>query len=733
MASGEEQHAPWRVVGRPLVRASLLDDLPTDGVPDLSGSDPSPWLEWLRRAQEHPGLVEAIRHASPDLAAGVDALLDQDLAAARGRRARKVTAAVLRYVLRTHSRATPFGLFAGVAAATFAEHTRVVWGGAHRKVVSPGGAWVAETVGALEALPAVRERLLVVVNNTAVEEGGCLVVAQYARPVPGAPGADTEQVGIRISSAVRLVLESARQPVPWSVLRAKLAAEYPDEPAVSTDAMLTRLVQVQALLTSLAPASTETDPLDCLVSSLAQSNSCALPEARPLVSLLQEAHTAVEEHNRGGGSNTLREADKAVARVSRVQPLGVDARVDADLALPVAVARAAEQAAHMLTVLSPYPDGLPAWRAYREQFADRSGDALVPVSEVVHPQTGLGFPAGYATAADAEGRAEPLTGRDRWLLEQAQAAALDGRREISADALLDQMAARQSAPPLGNTELNLRVESPSRAALDSGRFRVAVLGASRSAATMAGRFAALAGVRGDLREAVSHTTSAGAVPVQLSFPALRARSAHLVRSGRLLDHVVSVGEYPLPGPGQLGVDDLAVGCDDDGLFLFSRALASRVEPVVPHALNLRYAPPLARFLAELPRAGRAVVIGFDWGAASSLPFLPRVRSGKVVLANARWRVRAADLPPRTASWPRWRREWALWAERRNLPGVVVLGRGDQRLRLDLAEPAHLFLLRAQVDKEGGTVLTEAPDPRSSGWCEGRPTEVLVQLCRKEAA
>jgi hypothetical protein len=731
MGSGEERHMRWRVVGRPLVRASLLSGLPTDGVPDLSGSDPRPWLEWLRRVWEHPGLTEAIRHASPDLAAGVEALLDQDPAAVRVRRARKVTAAVLRYVLRADSRATPFGLFAGVAAATFAERSRAVWGGAHRKAVSPGGAWVAEVVSALEALPAVREHLLVVVNNT-VEERGHLVVPQYARPDPGAPGADTEQAEVRISSAVRLVLESARQPVPWSTLRAKLAAEYPDEPAVSTDAMLARLVQTRALLTSLAPASTETDPLGCLVSSLTQHNTCAPPETRPLMPLLQKAHTAMEEHNRSGRSSTPKKADEAVSRVSRVQPWGMDARVGADLALPVAVAHAAEQAAHMLTVLSPHPDGLPAWRTYRERFADRYGDALVPVREVVHPQIGLGFPAGYATA-DAEGRAEPLTSRDRWLLEQTQAAALDRRREISADALLDELAARQSTPPPGHTELNLRVESPSRAALDSGRFRVAVLGASRSAATMAGRFAALAGVRDDLREAVSRTTSTGAVPVQLSFPPLRARSAHLVRSGRLLDHLVSVGEHPASVPGQLGVDDLAVGCDDDGLFLFSRALACRVEPVVPHALNLRYAPPLARFLAEIPRTGRAVVIGFDWGAASSLPFLPRVRSGNVVLANARWRVRANDLPLRTASWPRWRQAWSTWAERRNLPGVVDLGKGDQRLRLDLSEPAHLFLLRAQADKEGGTVLTEAPDPRSSGWCEGRPTEVLVQLCWKEAA
>ncbi|WP_053063520.1 lantibiotic dehydratase family protein [Nocardiopsis sp. RV163] len=732
MGSGEERHVGWRVVGRPLVRASLLSGLPTSGVPDLSGSDPHPWLKWLRRVWEHPGLTEAIRNASPDLAAGVEALLDQDPAAVRVRRARKATASVLRYVLRADSRATPFGLFAGVAAATFSERSRVVWGGAHRRVVSPGGAWVAEVVSALEAPPVVREHLLVVVNNTVVEERGHLVVPQYARPAPGAPGSDAEQVEVRVNSAVRLVLETAREPVSWSTLQAKLAAEYPDEPAVSTDAMLARLVQVQALLTSLAPASTETDSLGCLVSSLAQHNTCAPPETRPLMSLLQKAHTATEEHNCGGRSSTLGKADEAVSRVSRVQPLGVDVRVDADMALPVTVARAAEQAAHMLTVLSPYPDGLPAWHTYRERFADRYGDALVPVREVVHPQTGLGFPAGYAIT-DAEGRAESLTDRDRWLLEQAQAAALDRRREISADALLDELAARQSALPPGHTELNLRVESPSRAALDSGRFRVAVLGASRSAATMAGRFAALAGVRGDLREAVSRTTSAGAVPVQLSFPPLRARSSHLVRSERLLDHLISVGEYPASVPGQLGVDDLAVGCDDGGLFLFSRILARRVEPVVPHALNLRYAPLLTRFLAELPRAGRAVVIGFDWGAAFSLPFLPRVRSGNVVLANARWRVRAADLPPRTAPWPQWRQAWSTWAERRSLPGVVDLGKGDQRLRLDLAEPAHLFLLRAQVDKEGGTVLTEAPDPRSSGWCEGRPTEVLVQLCRKEAA
>src|SRR5690606_15461593 len=116
--------------------------------------------------------------------------------------------------------------------------------------------------------------------------------------------------------------------------------------------------------------------------------------------------------------------------------------------------------------------------------------------------------------------------------------------------------------------------------------------------------------------------------------------------------------------------------------------------------NLRYAPPLARFLAELPRANRTVLTGFDWGAATVLPFLPRLRLGNIVLADARWRITATELPPPSAAWPRWRQAWSSWARRRCLPEAVELGAGDQRLRLDLSEPGCLFLLRSHLNKEG---------------------------------
>ncbi|PDP86569.1 hypothetical protein CQJ94_16390 [Glycomyces fuscus] len=731
MASSEEQPVRWRVGGRPLVRASLHSGLPQDGVPDLSGSDPRPWLGWLRRVWEHPDLTEAIQHASPDLATGVEALLDQDPAAVRVRRARKVTASVLRYVLRAGYRPTPFGLFAGIAPVAFGRRSSVRWGSDHRAVVTPGGAWVADVVAQLSALAQVREHLSVVANNTATEREGRLVIPQYARPGPGHPRAHAEQVEIGVTDTVRLVLETARESVPWSVLVAKVAAEYPDEPRASIDAMLADLVEAQALLADLAPPSVEPDPLGHLLRALTAAQAEPSSELRSLLSRLSDAHTAVEEHNRSGGSHSLRcGANAAVACLSTAQSLDVDVRMDVDLVVPEAVARVAEQAAHMLAVVSPHPDGIPWWRGFRERFFAWYGEGLVPLVELVRSSGGTGGDLLPGLCEQPPEETAVLDRRNRWLLEQAQSAALDRQREIDADELLNLGASRVLSPP-DHTELNLRLESPTRAALDSGRFRIAVLGASRSAATMAGRFAALAGAEEDLPEVI--TRDGAAVPVQVSFPPVQARSALLGRSVRLFEHVLHVAEHPFPGSGGITVDDLAVGCDEGGLFLWSHRLGRRVEPVVPHAMNLRYAPPLVRFLAELPRADRTVLTGFDWGAAFRLPFLPRVRSGKVVLSPARWRVRATELPSHAAPWSQWQRAWSAWAQRRNLPGLVDLGAGDQRLRLDLAEAAHLYLLRAHLDKEGSATLTEAPAASAFGWCEGRPTEVVVQLSRTEAS
>jgi lantibiotic biosynthesis protein len=217
---------------------------------------------------------------------------------------------------------------------------------------------------------------------------------------------------------------------------------------------------------------------------------------------------------------------------------------------------------------------------------------------------------------------------------------------------------------------------------------VVVVGVSRGAGTMTGRFASVLEPSGQERMAgmLARLPAAdpGTLPVQLSFPPLAPGAAHVTRVPGLLPAVISVAEHRRPGGTVIALEDLAVACDGRRLYLTSLTLRRRLEPVILHALDLRaHTPPLARFLSEVGRAQAAVVTRFDWGAAGCLPFLPRVRYRRAVLCPARWRLDKAGLPGRGAPWPQWQEALAAWRARRRVPDFAYLTEGDQRLKLNL--------------------------------------------------
>ncbi|MFD7137702.1 thiopeptide-type bacteriocin biosynthesis protein [Streptomyces sp. NPDC059894] len=199
-------------------------------------------------------------------------------------------------------------------------------------------------------------------------------------------------------------------------------------------------------------------------------------------------------------------------------------------------------------------------------------------------------------------------------------------------------------------------------------------------------------------------------------------SAH----SRINDHLI----HPVT-PDAVAVltpEDLAVGCDGRRMYLAVPERGHRVEAVGMHALNLRtHTPPLVRFLTELSRAQCAQVTVFDWGAAVAMPFLPRLRYGRTVLAPARWQLEASELPGPARPRAEWDAALSDWRARRRLPRRVHLIEDDRRLFLDLNEAGHRALLRRHLDRTHLAVLVEAPEPDAYGWCGGRAHEVVVPL------
>ncbi len=294
----------------------------------------------------------------------------------REREVRRAVVSVMRYVLRAKSRATPFGLFAGVAPARVGSRSAARFGDEHRAVARADAEWLGGVIRRLEACHELRNRLLVVRNNLAFVRDERLVVGCQQQ---GGTAAGTEpvEVSVRHTAAVRAVLQAAQAPIRIADLAGKLTVEFPEAPESAIEGLLAGLVAQRILVTSLHPPMTATDPLGHVVEELAVVDAEAVPQVAELVGELCGIHRDLSRHNRASALTELRERRSAAsarmaAIVSAERAVTVDLRLDCGVVLPHAVAREAETTAAALVRLTPHPFGSPAWQDYHGRFLIRT-------------------------------------------------------------------------------------------------------------------------------------------------------------------------------------------------------------------------------------------------------------------------------------------------------------------------------------------------------------------------
>ncbi len=671
---------------------------------------------WLAEVWADPLFAEAVQDASPALAAGVGEVLHGRTVSAK--RVRSTARSTIRYLLRSTGRPTPFGLFAGVADVTLGP-AAVTWGNSHRPVARANTEWLADVVGQLEAFPDLLDRLTVVFNNLAARRGGRLQV----------PHGGPHRVSIRSSTVIETTQQAAGAPVRFRNLVETVTASVPGATVAKVSGMLTELVRRGFLISCLRAPLTVTDPLAHVLDELHNADAKATTAA-PILHGLEAVRAGLQQHNQQG--HNLRVPDTLTSRLRDLSaagrtPLAVDLLLDCAVSVPGQVLRELERAADLLLRLTRETSGQATWRDYHAAFWERySTGVLVPVTDLLDPATGLGYPAEYPGSTmpvPASGHSQ----RDERLLALAWQAMADHRDEIVlTDDTIDHLTEGTTLtgrllPP--HVEVAARVHATSTDALNRGEFTLAMAPA-RAAGTLTSRFTLAAtgsGLAGVYRDVPAMTE--GAIRAQLSFPPLYPHTENVCRVPAYLPHVIALGEHREPSADVVPLDDLAVTATRDRLHLVSISRRQVVEPLVFHAMALdKQPPPLARFLAHLPRGFAAGWTGFDWGPyAHRLPHLPRVRYRNTVLSPARWNLAAADLAaadPKALT--RWRERWSV-------PQLVELREDDRTLRLDLNEKGHTAVLVAHLAKHGTAVLTESPGTDSFGWIGGHAHEIALPL------
>ena len=410
---------------------------------------------------------------------------------------------------------------------------------------------------------------------------------------------------------------------------------------------------------------------------------------------------------------------------SKECPIQVDLALKVEGPLSSEIAATAATAAELLLRISPVPRGPGSVAAYRNAFLARYGhERQVPLLELLDPDLGLGPQSGYGHGATGPDAAKAAA-RSQTLMNLA-CAALRNRAE-SVTLTDDHVGQLQTWSPDSRTapvslDINVLIGARSVESMEAGDYTL-TLGPNLGAWAAGRNFGRFAHLHSEGKELLSRAArreesigNSDQIWAEVVYLPSHVRSANVAIRPAIRSHEIVFGVSPgVPDSHVIPAGELVVGVEGERFYVQWPAAGKRVRFVSGHMLNHRSAPVAAQFLLEVAHDGEALFNSFDWGPAESLPCLPRVQYGRIVLRTAEWKLRR---DPGTKATQEGLRQWrATWG----VPRYVCLTFGDNRLVLDLELEDHAAQVLTEWSKlpeNGALVIQEVFPALDQAWVTG---------------
>lgn len=714
----------------------------------------------LRALLEDPVIREAIFVSSPELATNLDAWL----ADPAHPETRDLEQAVVRYVSRMAGRATPFGLMSGIAVGTVAPATELALAARddYRREIRLDNDYLVNACAAISALPEIRAGLRYRPNSSLYLSAGRL---RYLEARLGAMRS-YHLVVVEPSDYLMAVIDRARA----GVSVADLVAVLMEDPDVGTDdaeGFVAQLIDTQVLVPDLEPPVTGPEPVGPIVERLRE-----LPAAARFADALDTARreiAAIEALPLGVPGAAYRAIAAGLDERGPV-PTKVELLFQVDLYKPAPAltlgGHVVDEVVRGLELLRRIgtPSQDESWARFRNAFVERYASREVPLVEVLDEEVGIGFlQKTPASAPLLEGVTFPKRPgarhaawdkRDHHLLRLLHAAIREGAREIVLTEADEAALTRDPAARLFDVVATpLTIAAASSAAIDAGDYQIRMVGIDAPGVRMLGRFC-----HGS-PEITALVRDQIAIEEARRPDAIFAEVVHLPegRLGNVLLRPVLRGhEIPFLGRSgadedhQIPVTDLLVSVIGSRIVLRSRRLDREVVPRLTSAHNFsQFSLGVYRFLCSLAQQDGGGA-GWSWGALGDAPYLPRLRSGRIVLSRARWLLDKADLAPIAAAARSARpvkpgaakgRDAVIDAvaalrTRLALPRWIVITDGDNELPVDLDNRLMVASFANLVRTQDSVTINElfpAPDQLCVRGPEGAYAHELLVLFSREGA
>ncbi|MFO0579661.1 MAG: lantibiotic dehydratase [Polyangia bacterium] len=694
-----------------------------------------------------PEVKEALLLASPLTADSME-VWQRDPDSERGR---KIQNTLIRYAIRMVARPTPFGLFAGCSFGTIGAmalapqgrplHIELGTRATYQRKTRLDGDVLASLSAQLLASRELRTALCFYTNRTLYRGGGrWRYIERRTKTQAGADEA-TARMGRYLSAAIEpqpfldAAIERARDGASFSEIAAALLAADPELDADQVTEFVHELIDNQILMPELEPAVTGPAPLLDLRAQLEAAAPGVPRAAHAAGEMAAIARELVELDHSGLGAVGAR-YEALAARLDREQaPVDRARMVQVDLLKPITQAKLRDtvlaevmRAVNLVHRIGEHAPNAGLQR-FREAFVMRYEAREVPLLEALDEELGVGFDgagsdepllAGLAFSRRPELERQVLSKRYAALRNLLLRALRDGARQVELTEEVAAALAHPSPPPLPDAFAAivnvLDCVTPER----RSDFRLLYQGAvGPSGARLLGRFCHLDPQLADLvrqhlrAEERLRPDALFAEIVHLSDGRLNNILARpLLREHELAFH----GRSGAPRPQQIDLEDLRVCVQGERIVLRSARHQREVLPrlTTAHAYgDLRHAG-IYRFLAALQGQGTASSLAWSWGSLAGSPFLPRICSGRLILACARWQLSAAQIQHlgQARGAARFRAASTLRQEL-GLPRHVALIEGDNVLPIDLESSLELDSFVDLIKSRTEVLLEEVLPQRDS--------------------
>ena len=687
------------VIRTPLLPAARWFEL-GDGLSGALEADVAQVRSRMERLLARPEVWEAIYLASPSLIDSIPAWRK----APDSERGQKVEAALLRYVARMATRPTPFGLFAGSGLVhAGASTTRFERGPRPTRHTRIDLGFLDGVTRQLALDPEVRASLTYRPNSSAY-----LSVDQfrYVEVRYGPSGRSYSLAAIDSSEAITQTLERAEHGAKLQTLAGALC-EDPEISPEDAEAFLLTLVDAQLLVPDLEPQVTGRDPFRALLADLNGLGEAPLAkEASSTLETVSAALRALDSAPLGQPPERYQDMAQRLSTLpSATEPKAlfqVDLLTPGTFELGPGIQRQLQRTVELVDRLIPRRSSDPRLPGFQAAFERRYGDREVRVVDALDEESGIGFgqvdsPSGDPSPllralpwSSERDPPPPWSNRERYLLDRVLA--LEPRGEHALELELETLPPWDERPvtpsaPAQALYCSLRASSPE--ALERGEAEIYAEALSGpSGVRIFARFLHL------LPELEAAAAEHHRLEEAMDPDAVFAEIVHLPegRIGNIIQRpvlrgfeIVYLGRSGAAAEQRLPITDLRLRLRDGRMELRSTRLQKRVVPRLTNAHGFSQPGMLAvyRFLALFTGEAVSSNRSWDWGSLASLPHLPRVHQGNIVVSLERWNLDAGELAKlRVDSREALFTEARALQRRRCLPRHVLWVEGDNMLPVD---------------------------------------------------